>query len=83
MPDQPDKERRGEEDRVIAPMNVEGMPWYQSGEPAPQNPNAEKMSTRNLIRYAFSAVGAGLLIVFIFGLAGAAFIWLCVNVWFC
>ena len=63
-------------------MNVEGMPWYREGKPAPKNPDAEPMSRRNLWRYMLSAVGAGLTIVFVFGLAAAAFIWFCINVWF-
>ncbi|MEG0493023.1 MAG: hypothetical protein RR653_03715 [Clostridia bacterium] len=82
MPDKLDKNCENEDERVIAPMNVEGMPWYREHEPAPKNPNAEPISDKNLWRYAFSAVGAGLLIVAVFGVAAAAFIWFCVNVWF-
>lgn len=71
-----------EEDHVVAPMNVEGMPWYSPGESVPRNPEAEPLTGKNLWRYAFSAVGAGLLIVILFGLAGAAFIWFCIHLWF-
>ena len=79
----PDRERQPEEDeRVVAPMNVEGMPWYQPEAPKPKNPNAEPMSKRDAFRYTLSAVGAGLLIVAVFGTVAAAFVWFCCNVWF-
>lgn len=67
---------------AVAPMNLEGMPWYDPRDPLPPNPHAEPLTGRNLWRYAFSAVGAGLLIVLAFGLGGAALIWFCVNIWF-
>lgn len=72
----------GDDGHTVAPMNVEGMPWYTAKEPLPHNPDAEPLTGRNLWRYAFSAVGAGLLIVLVFGVAGAVFIWFCTNVWF-
>lgn len=81
MPDERQNRTEDEDDRVIANMNIEGMPWYNAQEAKPKNPNAEPMSTRNLWRYALSAVGAGLLIVMAFGLFGALFIWFCTNVW--
>jgi len=76
------KPKAAEDDRVIAPMNVEGMPWYTPGKPLPRNPSAEPLSNHHLWRYTFSAVGTALLILSAFGLTGAAFIWFCVNVWF-
>ncbi len=82
MPEERRETPEAEEDRAVADMNVEGMPWYREGRPAPKNPDAEPMSRRNLWRYTLSAVGAGLTIVFVFGLAAAAFIWFCINVWF-
>ena len=83
MPDENRDERAKEDDgRVIAPMNVEGMPWYQREQPKPKNPSAESMTRKQAARYTLYAVGAGLAIVFIFGTAGAAFIWFCSNVWF-
>ena len=80
--DHADNAMATEDERVIAPMNVDGMPWYRPGKPRPKNPRAEPISYRNIWRYAFSAVGTGLLILSAFGLTGAAFIWFCVNVWF-
>lgn len=82
----PDTERDPRDDReeehVVAPMNVEGMPWYQPEEPTAKNPNAEPMTRRQALRYTLYAVGAGLLVVGVFATAGAAFIWFCINVWF-
>ncbi|MCE5343235.1 MAG: hypothetical protein LLF96_06580 [Eubacteriales bacterium] len=65
----------GDDGRIIAPMNVDGMPWHttEKTEPEAKAP-AEPMTRREMHRYMFSAVGAGLLIVLVFGLAGAAFI---------
>jgi hypothetical protein len=71
--------------RVIAPMNLEGMPWYRSNPPPARDENApppEKMTFRQTVRYSFSAVGAGLLIVAVFGAAAWLFIEFCIHVWF-
>ncbi|NLO86628.1 MAG: hypothetical protein GX096_14565 [Clostridiales bacterium] len=82
----PDKKRNRDievdDDYVVADMNIEGLPWYRKEEPSRKNPNAEPMSKRSMWRYTFVAVGAGLTIVFIFGILGAAFIWFCNNIWF-
>lgn len=80
-PMQADEHPEDEDDRTVADMNVEGMPWYRAEKPMPKNPNAEEISKKNLWRYAFSAVKAGLLIVFVFGLLGALFIFFCTNIW--
>ena len=77
----PRTEDETEDTMVVADMNVEGMPWYRPDAPRPKNPDAEEISKKNLWRYTFAAVKAGLLIVFVFGLAGALFIWFCTNVW--
>ncbi len=82
MPEEKREQREEGDDRVVADMNVEGMPWYRRGEPAPKNPDAEPLTGRNLWRYTFSAVGAGLVVVFVFGICAAAFIWFCIHVWF-
>ena len=77
------KQRTQTDERVIAPMNVEGMPWYRE-DAAKRDGNApqpEKMTLRQTIRYAFSAVGAGLLIVAAFGIGGWLFIQFCIHVW--
>lgn len=77
---QPPEEDDG---RTIAPMNVEGMPWHTPVRPeTPRSPQSDSVVGKDLRRYLFSAVGAGLLIVFVFGFAGAAFILFCTGVWF-
>jgi hypothetical protein len=66
-------------------MNVEGMPWHRSDAPPTRDENApppEKMTFRQALRYSFSAVGAGLLIVAAFGIAAWLFIEFCTHVWF-
>lgn len=69
--------------RTVAPMNVEGMPWHTPARTkAPRDPNAQPLKGGDLRRYLFSAIGAGLLIVFVFGIAGALFILFCTQVWF-
>ena len=81
------EKKRGSQDdgRTIAPMNVDGMPWHR-GNAAPVRdenaPPAEKMTFRQTVRYTFSAVGAGLLIVAAFGAAAWLFIEFCIHVWF-
>ena len=68
--------------RTIAPMNIEGMPWQTRETHSHKNPNAQPLLGRDLRQYLFSAVGAGLLIVFLFGAVGAAFILFCTQIWF-
>ncbi len=73
------------EEWTVADMNVEGMPWYrpeQGRERAPKNPRPERMTPRETFHWALGAVGAGLLIVSAFGLAGFLFIQFCIHVWF-
>jgi len=77
QPESPD-----DDGRTIAPMNVEGMPWHTVEKRTPRNPNAQPLLGKDLRRYLFSAVGAGLLIVFVFAAAGAAFILFCTGIWF-
>lgn len=71
--------------RVIAPMNVEGMPWY--------NPNAnklsegegsskEKISWRETIRMVFRLYAAVIPIALAFIVGFAALIFFMVFVWF-
>ena len=71
-----------EDDRTVASMNVEGMPWYTPGRQSKKTPNANPLTGKALWRYTFYAVGAGLLVVVALGAAMALFIWFCVHVWF-
>ena len=69
--------------RTVAPMDAEGMPWHVPARPrAPRDPDAEPLRGAALFRYMLSAVGAGLLVVLAFSVAGAAFILFCTQIWF-
>ncbi len=81
----------GDDGRTIASMDFGGSFENErfareSGPAAPVRPEgappAEQLSGKALMRYMFSAVGAGLLIVAAFGLAGFLFIEFCVHAWF-
>jgi len=73
--------------RVIASMNVDGMPWYQRNSthkmPIHTNPSnfedLTKEETREIIK---GALKASLLIAGIFILAMFLFILFCIFVWF-
>ena len=80
------KKRKYDDDdgRVIAPMNVDGMPWYQKGV-RQQNMDAEQIEplTKNeSLSITFHAILAGLSVALIMGLAGFLFILFCIHVWF-
>ncbi len=70
--------------RIIAPMNVDGMPWHAPKPETPpmEGPQPDPLKGKALRRYLFSAVGAGLLITLVFGVAAALFILFCTQVWF-
>ena len=73
--------------RVIANMNVDGMPWYQRGEgfdrkkreQASDFSDLTKEETREILK---GAMKASLLIAGVFILAMLLFILFCLYVWF-
>ena len=73
--------------RVIASMNVDGMPWYQRSQRFERNKREQasdfsdltKEETRELVK---GAMKASLLIAGIFILAMLLFILFCLYVWF-
>ena len=73
--------------RVIASMNVDGMPWYQRGERFDRNKREQasdfsdltKEETREIVK---GALKASLIIAGIFILAMLLFILFCLYVWF-
>ena len=69
--------------RVIAPMNIEGMPWYvnKPKEPSESSERREPISDKDARIYSAAAVKAGLLIVAVFGVAAFLFISLCLLLW--
>ena len=76
-----EKEPEELDDRTVADMNLEGMPWYRENDPPKKNPNVEQMTGRQAARYTLYAVLAGLSIVAVFGIAAALFILFCTNIW--
>ena len=73
--------------RVIASMNVDGMPWYQRSQRFDRNKREQasdfsdltKEETREIVK---GAMKASLLIAGIFILAMLLFILFCLYVWF-
>lgn len=82
------KKRAGDYDdgRVIAPMNVEGMPWY-TPEQQPNKPGGDataapiKMTPRENMAFAFGVLKAVMLVTLVFAGALFLFILFCTNVW--
>ena len=75
------------EELTVADMNVEGMPWYRpelkTGDAqGKKNPHPTRLTPRETFHWAVGALGAGLLVVAAFGLAGFLFIEFCIHVWF-
>ena len=70
--------------RVIAPMNVEGMPWYvrraelhENGDGAPiMLARGEKLA------FAWGVIKAAMLVAGVFILAYLGFILFCTEIWF-
>ena len=84
-----DKRKLHDDDdgRVIASMNVDGMPWYQRSERFERNKREQasdfsdltKEETREIVK---GALKASLLIAGVFILAMLVFILFCLYVWF-
>lgn len=74
----------GDDGRVVAKMNVDGMPWYMRAQKKEKLENSDisdlsKGETRAIIK---GAVKAGLLIYSVFFVVFLVFILFCVYVWF-
>ncbi len=87
------KQRKTYEDddgRVIAKMNVEGMPWYRSGPKDEQQGGPDKnaassrepLSRRDTIRILFASMKWALLFSLVFSVIMVGFVLFCVFVWF-
>ena len=78
--------------RVIAPMNVDGMPWYRPGRREPRSPAdasgssaagaPEKMTLGENMAFAAGVMKAVMLVALIFVGALLGFILFCIYVWF-
>lgn len=70
--------------RVIANMNVDGMPWYlrDQKQATSSNSNVEDLTKEETRAIIWGTVKAGLLIAGVFLLAALIFILFCIHVWF-
>ena len=70
--------------RTIAPMNIEGMPWYKPEAPErrPDGTEPEPLTKEEARIYTLAAVKAGLTIVSVFGVAIYIFLLFCDKIWF-
>lgn len=84
------KKKTFEDDgRIVANMNVEGMPWYTEAEPLYKKPDYEKrssaldeMNKHETFKLLINATLAGLLVGAVFIGGAFLFILFCVQVWF-
>ena len=74
----------GDDGRVVAKMNVDGMPWYMRGmsKDTPENNDLSDLSKGETWEIIKGTVKAALLIGSVFFLVFLAFILFCVFVWF-
>ena len=80
----------GDDGRVIASMNVEGMPWYAPGKQTPgaESGEAPAAQTRTVMTkqearyYTWGALKAALLVTLVLCGGIALFVLFCVKVWF-
>lgn len=72
-----------EDNRVIADMNIEGMPWYTPGKPLYEKSKEElpPLSKKETFSLTLNALAAALLIALIFLGLFALFILFCTRVW--
>ena len=80
-----DKRRKQEQEddgRVIAKMNVEGMPWYtpRVGD-APSDESGTRMTKQERNAYVWAAVKSALLIFLVFAVVFLLFLLFCTKIW--
>jgi hypothetical protein len=83
--DKPKKKSfEGDDGRVVAKMNVDGMPWYMRAEQqnTPENNDLSQLSKGETWEIIKGTVKAGLLIGSVFFVIFLLFILFCVFVWF-
>lgn len=75
------KQLPGDDGRVIAPMNVEGMPWYEKAPAMTANISGETLDKRQT-RYAIiGALKASLLLAGVFSAGLILFVLFCTEIW--
>ncbi len=74
----------GDDGRVVAKMNVDGMPWYMryQKQNVPENNDLSDLSKGETWEIIKGSVKAGLLIGGVFFLVFLLFILFCIFVWF-
>ncbi len=84
MDKQKKKSFEGDDGRVVAKMNVDGMPWYMRSEKqqTPENNDLSDLSKGETWEIVKGSVKAGLLIGGVFFVVFALFILFCIFVWF-
>lgn len=76
------KTYKDDDGRVIAPMNVPGMPWYQEHPPeASPRAQRETLTRRQTARVIWNATLAGLVVALIFSAGLIALVVLLLWVW--
>ena len=69
--------------RVVAPMNVDGMPWYAPKRERVEGADAPViLSRRENAAFTFGVLKAALLVTFVFVGALLGFILFCTEIWF-
>jgi len=77
------KTHQDDDGRVVAKMNVDGMPWYMPSEQkAPENNELSDLSRGETWEIIKGTVKAGLLIGGVFMVVFLLFILFCIFVWF-
>lgn len=82
------KQYEDDDGRVIASMNVDGMPWYVpdvkiSGPEAKNEPgNRDKLTGADRWAFTWGVLKAVLLVAVVFVVGYLLFILFCTNVWF-
>ena len=76
-------EYKDDDGRVVAKMNIDGMPWY-TGAPKTEESKQplEPLSKRETFKLILNSMLSALMVALIFGAVALAFILFCVFVWF-
>lgn len=75
----------GDDGRTIAPMNVEGMPWYtprREGAPPEDAQKPDPLTKEEARFFTWGAVKAALLVVGVMCAGLVLFVLFCLHVWF-
>ena len=80
------KQYEDDDGRVIASMDVEGMPWHgkrsRASAAAPRANHGDQLTASETRRAMWNAVLAGLAVAGVFSLTMVLFVLFCIYVWF-